>query len=107
MSIILLSRAFCIDGIRCTLTAGIRDGRALVVFGLPGADGLNELANITIEYRMATSANAIRFVEEATDETAARGLAKYRGEIQNVAERVNAALNKPFRMDKGYRSRGD
>lgn len=88
------------------LTAGIRDGRAMVVLGLPDADGLNELANITIEYPMTSAANAIRFVEEATEEVAARGLAKYQNEVQDVARRVNAALNKPFEEEVGYKRRG-
>ncbi|HAT3959802.1 TPA: hypothetical protein I9Y37_001941 [Citrobacter freundii] len=106
MAHILLSRTFELEGQRVMLTAGVRDGRPMVVFGLPDAGGLNQLANITIEYPMVSAASAVRFVEKATEAEAARGLTKYRNEVQEVADRVNRALNMPVERNLGYKRRG-
>lgn len=106
MSRILLSRTFEIEGFNVTLTAGVKDGRALVVFGLPRVSGFNQLSSITIEYPMKTAQHALHFVETATEEVAARGLAKYRNEVADVAEMVNQALNQPYQKEVGYRRRG-
>ncbi|HAV1601518.1 TPA: hypothetical protein JG832_002406 [Enterobacter hormaechei subsp. xiangfangensis] len=106
MATILLSRVFMVNNRKVTLTAGVKDGAALVVMGLPDAAGHNQLANITIEYPMKTARNAVHFVENATEDTAARGLAKYEAEVSELAERLNRALNRPYEPDVGYRRRG-
>jgi hypothetical protein len=104
---ILLSRAFDVEGQKLTLTAGVKDGAALVVLGLPDAAGLKELANITIEYPMKTAAGAVKFVEQATDDVVRRGLEKYREEVSDLAERVSRALSQPYQPEVGYTRRGD
>lgn len=103
---VLLSRVFMVDGQKVTLAAGVKNGAALVVMGLPDAAGHNQLSNITIEYPMRTTTDAVSFVESATEDVAARGLAKYRAEVSELAERVNNALNLPYQPDVGYRRRG-
>lgn len=97
-------RQFEVDGIACSLAAGMKAGRALVVFGFK--PDLNQLANVTIEYPMRTLQAANKFVALADDDTIRRGIAKYQSDIEDVARRVNAALNKPYREDKGYKTRG-
>ena len=103
---VLASRVFMVNGQRVTLAAGIKNGAALVVLGLPDAAGHNQLSNITIEYPMKTAAHAINFVNDATDDVVTRGLAKYEAEVSGLAKRVNNALNQPYTPDVGYRRRG-
>ncbi|HBM2815651.1 TPA: lysogeny establishment protein [Enterobacter hormaechei subsp. xiangfangensis] len=107
MAEILLTRTFHIEGTRITLTAGLKNGLPLVVLGLPDADGKDQLQNITIEYPMKSRQAALAFVTNATEETAMRGLDKYRHEVGDLAERMNQALNAPYKKDVGYRRRGD
>lgn len=107
MSKILLFRVFHVDKQRITLAAGIKNGKARVVLGLPDAAGLSELANITIEYKMRTPLRAVTFVQNATCKVIERGLEKYRDEVSDLAERLNRALSEPYKPVVSYTRRGD
>ena len=102
---ITISRQFDVDGYACTLTSGLKDGLPLVVFGLRRLP-FSQLSNITIEYPMKTLKQADRFVVLADDDVIRRGIEKYENEFQDVANRVNAALERPYEPDLGYVRRG-
>ena len=94
---ITISRQFDVDGYACTLTSGLKDGLPLP---------FSQLSNITIEYPMKTLKQADRFVVLADDDVIRRGIEKYENEFQDVANRVNAALERPYEPDLGYVRRG-
>ncbi|HFU2857295.1 TPA: hypothetical protein ACGQ50_000835 [Enterobacter cloacae] len=90
-----LTRHFVVDGVKATLTAGIKDGRPLVVLGILTVP-FSEIANVAIEYPMKSVQNANKFVVTADDDVIRRGLAKYQADIEDVARRVNEALLMPY-----------
>lgn len=101
---ISLSRRFTVNGVDCTLTAGIKNGSPLVVLGILTLP-YSELANATIEYPMKSATGAALFVQNATCGVVMRGLRKYQEDIEDVARRVNEALLRPFNPHS-FKTRG-
>lgn len=92
---IVVTRKFEVDSYQVTLTAGVKDDQPMVVLGFPSL-GFQELQNITIEYPMKTEKAATAFVVKADEEVIRRGIAKYYTDVDDVAQRVNAALMQPY-----------
>ncbi len=92
MSKIHASKVFILDNRRVTLAAGIKHKIPVVVLGLELPDH-PALRDISIDYTMLSLDRAVAFVDQATDETARRGMQDCEAKFAEVLTRLATAFD--------------
>jgi len=91
VSQIQASKIFALNGRRVSLAAGIKAGNPVVVLGV---EILNHPAirDIAVDYAMPNIGRAISFVEQATEDVAARGMADCDAKFGGAIEAISLAF---------------
>lgn len=87
---IFASQRFAVGGYTVTFAAGLKHGRAVVVFGLQ--TGLDAIPVFTLEKTWRSSDDAARYVQNVTSTAAEKFLAHYQEHYQAMTEKVNHAF---------------
>ncbi|HBT4785551.1 TPA: hypothetical protein MB364_000853 [Klebsiella variicola subsp. variicola] len=89
---ILASQRFSVGGYTVTFAAGLKHGRAVVVFGLQ--TGLDAIPVFTLEKHWRSSDDATRYVQNVSITAAEKFLAHYQEHYQAMTEKVNYAFTR-------------
>ncbi|MDV1095019.1 hypothetical protein ACSI5N_25685 (plasmid) [Raoultella ornithinolytica] len=87
---ILATQRFAVGGYTVTFAAGVKQGEAVVVFGLQ--TGLDAVPVFTLDKPWRSSDDAIRYVQNVTAIAAEKFLAHYQEHYQAMTEKVNHAF---------------
>jgi hypothetical protein len=90
--VVIASQAFEVDGHRVTFAAGVKAGKAVVVFGIH--TNLEAVPVFTIEREWSCPNAAERYVSRVTIRAAEKMLAFYRAEFLQMTEKVNSAFTR-------------
>ncbi|EIJ9084831.1 hypothetical protein M2J86_24500 (plasmid) [Citrobacter freundii] len=99
--LVLLHRHFVIDHCKVSFTAGIKHGRAVVVFGIATQSEVTPLLTLEKEYPDRNA--ACQYVQRVTETAARKLLVYYQNEHQPLVDRINNVFSGPIRLE--YSSR--
>jgi hypothetical protein len=86
------NKRFTVHGHMISVTSGVKQGKAVVVFGLQ--TGLEAIPVFTLEKAWRSSDDADRYVLNSTISTAEKFLAHYQEHHQAMTERVNSVFSR-------------
>lgn len=106
---IIASQAFEVDGHKVSFAAGVKAGKAVVVFGVH--TNLEAVPIFTIEREWSCPNAAELYVSRVTIRAAEKMLAFYRAEFLQVSEKVNKVFTRtgfiaPYNLGHSYGKKG-